>query len=126
VYLWHTIVDIATSRIVGHRALWSAGEPSICTTGSWLGSTDRGQGLGTEELAAVVEFAHHHLGCKVVLAATDHDNRASLRQHAKAGFSGAGYGDVVFEHGRPAEALVLSHVDRDARTRCPHLAEPSA
>lgn len=56
------------------------------STGSWLGRTYQGQGLGTEMRAAVLHLAFAGLGAQCAVSAAFPDNPASLGVSRKLGY----------------------------------------
>lgn len=55
-------------------------------TGSWLGQTYQGRGIGTEMRAAVLHLAFEGLGARYVTSAAMTDNARSLRVSEKLGY----------------------------------------
>jgi RimJ/RimL family protein N-acetyltransferase len=56
-------------------------------TGSWLGTPFQGQGYGTEQRAAVLEFAFRGLGAATATSGAVEHNIASQRVSAKLGYT---------------------------------------
>ena len=83
------IFDGATSTLIGVRTLDERvvdGKSHGLTIVSWLADGWRGKGLGTEELRALLEFAHTHLAIAIVAAGVEETNVAAQIQHRAAGF----------------------------------------
>ena len=59
-------------------------------TGSWLGATHQGRGLGTEMRAAVLELAFRGLAARTAGTGVLEGNAASARVSAKLGYEDAG------------------------------------
>ena len=75
-------------------------------TGSWLGSSHQGSGIGTEMRAAVIELAFGHLGARAVTSAAFEANTASRRVSEKLGYSIVGR-DSLSPRGTPQPHLLL-------------------
>lgn len=59
-------------------------------TGSWLGAPYQGKGLGTEQRAAVLEFAFHGLGAETAVSGSFAHNVKSQRVSEKLGYRQTG------------------------------------
>jgi RimJ/RimL family protein N-acetyltransferase len=66
-------------------------------TGSWLGRTYQGRGLGTEMRAAILAFAFDFLGATVAESSAFLDNAASNRVSRKLGYEENGRGRLAPE-----------------------------
>lgn len=75
-------------------------------TGSWLGSTAQGKGIGTEMRAAVLHLAFEGLGAQQALSSARIDNISSQRVSEKLGYERAGSQLAMFGD-QPAEDLRL-------------------
>lgn len=64
-------------------------------TGSWLGMTRQGAGLGTEMRAAALHLAFEGLGATTAVSAALAGNEASRRVSEKLGYRPHGYGFVA-------------------------------
>ncbi len=64
------------------------------STGSWLGQDYQGQGYGTEQRAAVLEFAFRGLCARVALSGALEGNAASMRVSEKLGYRVTGMSSV--------------------------------
>lgn len=78
-------------------------------TGSWLGRSHQGQGIGTEMRSAVLDFAFDHLKAVRAESGAFVDNPASLRVSEKLGYQPNGT-DVLARRGTAAtnQRLVLT------------------
>lgn len=74
-------VDFARARTVG--------------TGSWLGAPYQGKGYGTEQRAAVLEFAFRGLGADVAVTGAITTNVASARVSEKLGYRMTGISQLA-------------------------------
>lgn len=83
------------------------------TTGSVgyvVGAVGRGQGLATEALVAVTEYAHTTLGLAVVVLEIEADNLASVGVARRAGFELSGAApETVTDKGRTYELVAWEH-----------------
>ena len=85
-------------------------------TGSWLGQTSQGRGLGTEQRAAVLEFAFRGLGAAAATSGALIHNIASQRISEKLGYRVTGMSEVA-PRGEP-----IPHYDyriERSEWRCP-------
>jgi RimJ/RimL family protein N-acetyltransferase len=69
-------------------------EERVVGTGSWLGQTAQGRGIGTEMRAAVLELAFCGLGARAATSGWLEGNAASGRVSEKLGYSGTGVSQV--------------------------------
>jgi RimJ/RimL family protein N-acetyltransferase len=69
-------------------------------TGSWLGLTHQGKGIGTEMRAAVLHLAFAGLGALQARSEAFDDNAASLAVSRKLGYAGDGIDRLVIR-GQP-------------------------
>jgi RimJ/RimL family protein N-acetyltransferase len=79
-------------RPVGVQDLSATGfeQQRTVTTGSWLGRSFQGRGLGREMRAAVLHLAFAGLGAREARSAAFHDNAASLATSRSLGYVDAG------------------------------------
>jgi len=85
-------------------------------TGSWVGQMYQGKGYGTEQRAAVLEFAFRGLGARVAVTGAVVANIASQRISEKLGYTVTGMSEVA-PRGEP-----IPHYDyrlESADWRCP-------
>jgi RimJ/RimL family protein N-acetyltransferase len=75
-------------------------------TGSWLGRSYQGQGIGKEMRAAVLELAFAGLGAERATSGAWEDNPASLRVSRALGYVENG-DDIMARRGRPARHIRL-------------------
>lgn len=71
------------------------------STGSWLGRSFQGQGIGTEMRAAVLHLAFQELGAQYAVSGAFEDNAASLTVSRKLGYRDDGI-ERHLARGRPA------------------------
>jgi len=64
------------------------------TTGSWLGATYQGRGIGTEMRVAVLELAFRGLGAVAATSGFLEGNRPSARVSEKLGYVETGIGEI--------------------------------
>ena len=83
--------------------------PDWVTTGSWLGATYQGRGLGTEMRAAVLTYAFDHRNATVARSGAIQGNPQSLGVSRKLGYEVVG-AHVVSPRGEP-----LEHTDVELR-----------
>lgn len=74
-------------------------------TGSWLGRSFQGQGVGTEMRTAALELAFRGLGARLARSGAVDGNNASLRVSEKLGYREIGRGTVA------PRGVELSHTD---------------
>lgn len=77
--VWFAVCDHA-GNVVGDYELTRVGSREPWTLGWWLGPGARGHGLGRESLAAVLAYAHRHVGIADVRMGTKATNERALRQ----------------------------------------------
>ena len=89
-------------------------------TGSWIGRSYQGQGIGTQMRAAVLHLAFAGLGAEYAVSADFEDNAASLAVSRKLGYRDDGI-DRHVVRGRPAvtRRLRLSRADWQAAQTIP-------
>jgi RimJ/RimL family protein N-acetyltransferase len=90
------------------------------STGSWLGRSFQGQGIGTEMRAAVLHLAFQGLGAQYAVSAAFEDNAASLAVSRKLGYRDDGV-ERHLVRGRPAvtRRLRLTRSDWQATRAVP-------
>jgi RimJ/RimL family protein N-acetyltransferase len=64
-------------------------------TGSWLGAEFQGSGYGTEQRAAILEFAFRGLGARVAISGALIHNVASQRVSEKIGYTVTGVSELA-------------------------------
>jgi RimJ/RimL family protein N-acetyltransferase len=96
------LVTFLDGRVIGTQALHgrSFGVTREVGSGSWLGAPYQGQGLGTEQRAAVLELAFSGLGARAAHSGALLHNLASQRVSEKLGYR-FGYEDTVSPRGDP-------------------------
>lgn len=109
-------------EVVGRQDL-SANDFAVtreARTGSWLGLTHQGRGIGTEMRAAVLHLAFEGLGARCVTSAAMTDNPASRRVSDKLGYRFDGM-DVAAVRGsaRTLHRLRLDRADWEAHRSVP-------
>jgi RimJ/RimL family protein N-acetyltransferase len=82
------------------------------STGSWLGRAWQGQGLGTEQRAAVLTLAFQGLGARAALSAAWEGNGASLGVSRKLGYVAGGV-KLARPRGEPVPHRLL-RLEREA------------
>ena len=95
-------VTFVNGRPVGSQAITAkefAAKREV-GTGSWLGAPFQRQGYGTEQRAAVLEFAFRGLGAKAATSGPLVDNIASQRVSAKLGYRTTGMSELA-PRGKP-------------------------
>ena len=111
-------VTFVGGRAVGTQGVTATNFPAKreVGTGSWLGAPFQRQGYGTEQRAAVLEFAFRGLGAKAATSGALVDNVASQRVSAKLGYRRTGMSELA-PRGEP-----VPHYDyriERAEWRCP-------
>jgi RimJ/RimL family protein N-acetyltransferase len=85
-------VTFVDGRVIGSQGIGAerfAGDQTV-STGSWLGMKFQGHGYGTEQRAAVLEFAFRGLGARAATSGAHSDNIASRRIAARLGYRTTG------------------------------------
>ncbi len=103
---------IGTQGVVGKRFA----ETREVGTGSWLGAPFQGRGFGTEQRAAVLEFAFRGLGARAATSGALADNIASQRISEKLGYRMTGTSEMA-PRGQPVTHFNY-RLERD-EWRCP-------
>jgi ribosomal-protein-alanine N-acetyltransferase len=80
------IADLVTDRAIGSAGLWRTASPGIFTVGYGVVPSARGQGVATEALGLLVEFAWALPATRRVVAHVEPWNVASSRAAERAGF----------------------------------------
>jgi RimJ/RimL family protein N-acetyltransferase len=95
------LITFLDGRPIGSQGLGAErfAETREVSTGSWLGRAWQGQGLGTEQRAAVLQLAFAGLGAHAALSSAWEGNHASLAVSRKLGYVDAG---VTLAHPRGA------------------------
>jgi RimJ/RimL family protein N-acetyltransferase len=90
-------VTFLDGRVIGTQAVAAKafGEKGEIGTGSWLGAQFQGQGYGTEQRAAVLEFGFRGLGAKAATSGALVHNIASQRVSAKLGYRTTGISEIA-------------------------------
>ncbi|MEV2226184.1 GNAT family protein [Nocardia vinacea] len=97
------LVVLRDGELVGTQSI-GARNFAVCAevnTGSWLGRTHHGQGIGTEMRAAVLELAFAHLGADSAVSGAFEDNLGSHGVSHKLGYEPDGL-EVHAVRGKPA------------------------
>ncbi|MCL3994370.1 GNAT family N-acetyltransferase [Streptomyces lavenduligriseus] len=99
------LVAVRDGVVVGTQGIGARDFPvrREVSTGSWLGRTHHGQGLGTEMRAAVLHLAFAGLGAQHAVSGAYADNAASLAVSRKLGYRE----DGIERHAVRAEPAVL-------------------
>jgi RimJ/RimL family protein N-acetyltransferase len=86
------LVAFLDGRPVGSQGVESAdfAQTRQVETGSWLGAPHQGKGLGTEQRAAVLEFAFRGLGADAAVSGSFAHNVKSQRVSEKLGYRQTG------------------------------------
>lgn len=98
-------------RVIGTQGIGAErfAERRIVTTGSWLGRSWQGQGLGTEMRAAVLQLAFAGLGAEVARSGAIAGNPQSLGVSRKLGY------EVVGSHTVRPRGVPVEHTDIELR-----------
>ena len=114
------LVTFLDGRVIGTQALHgrSFGLTHEVGSGSWLGAAHQGQGLGTEQRAAVLELAFAGLGARAAHSGALAHNRASQRISEKLGYR-FGYEDTVSPRGEPVPHRNYRLARKDWRSPVP-------
>jgi RimJ/RimL family protein N-acetyltransferase len=111
---WHlNLLVWVNGELAGTQELYAGGfaEQREVGTGSWLGATFQGRGIGTEMRAAVLDLGFTGLGAATAVSSWLDGNETSRRVSEKLGYVPAG------EHTEsPRGVPVTAHVARLART----------
>jgi RimJ/RimL family protein N-acetyltransferase len=106
---WELVLVVRErSEVVGVQSLHGTEFPITrqVETGSWLGRSQQGRGIGKEMRAAILHLAFAGLGAQRATSAAFEDNPASLRVSRSLGYADNG-DDVMARRGRPARMLKL-------------------
>jgi RimJ/RimL family protein N-acetyltransferase len=117
--LWRChFVTFLDSRVIGTQGVESKEFAATRTvgTGSWLGQAFQGRGYGTEQRAAVLEFAFRGLGAKVAITGAVVSNSRSQRISEKLGYTVTGMSEVS-PRGEPVQHYDYRLENKD--WRCP-------
>jgi RimJ/RimL family protein N-acetyltransferase len=90
-------VTFRDGRAIGTQAIeaeWFSRDRTV-GTGSWIGARYHGRGYGTEQRAAVLEFAFRGLGARTAISGAIVTNRASQRVSEKLGYRQTGISEVA-------------------------------
>jgi RimJ/RimL family protein N-acetyltransferase len=114
------LVTVVDGTVVGTQAIEAGHYPVLreAETGSWLGRTWQGRGIGTEMRHAVVHLAFAGLGAEFVTSSAFEDNQPSLAVSRKVGYQP----DGIMRHVRQDKAarlirFRLSRADWECRRR---------
>jgi RimJ/RimL family protein N-acetyltransferase len=118
---WHLpMAVVAHGAIVGVQALLAEQFATLRapSSGSWLGASYQGKGIGTEMRVAILHLAFEGLGAEYAESGAFTDNPASLAVTRKLGYEEAGR-RLVVRRGEPAWLvgfrLTRSRWERDRR-----------
>ncbi|MCP3991971.1 MAG: GNAT family N-acetyltransferase [Actinomycetia bacterium] len=114
-----TLAVVYEGRLVGAQSLSASNFVELRTaeTGSWLGQSAHGQGIGREMRAAMVHFAFEYLGALAVISSAFTDNIASQRVSMATGYEPNGIGYAVRRGQRDEQLRFLLTRDRWEETR---------
>jgi RimJ/RimL family protein N-acetyltransferase len=114
------LVTFLDGRVIGTQGLHgrSFGLTREVGSGSWLGATHQGQGLGTEQRAAVLELAFVGLGARAAHSGALVHNRASQRVSEKLGYR-FGHEDTLSPRGEPVRHRNYRLARKDWRSPIP-------
>ncbi|MFX0577592.1 GNAT family N-acetyltransferase [Nocardia nepalensis] len=115
-------VVVRDGEVVGTQSI-GAKDFAVCSevsTGSWLGRSHHGQGMGTEMRAAVLELAFAWLGADSAVSGAFEDNPGSYGVSCKLGYEQDGV-EVHAVRGKPAvlRRLRLTRARWDAHRSVP-------
>jgi RimJ/RimL family protein N-acetyltransferase len=87
-----TFAVVVDGEVVGTQGVMADSFPVLreVSTGSWLGRSYQGKGIGKEMRAAVVQLAFDGLGAAYALTGAFHDNEASLAVTRSLGYAEEG------------------------------------
>lgn len=88
--VWENGSLVGAQGMTGERF----GEKRVVATGSWLGRTAQGRGIGTEMRGAVLELAFRGLGAEAATSGWLEGNIASQRVSVKLGYRDTGISEV--------------------------------
>ena len=90
-------VTFLDDRVIGMQGIGAEqfARTRAVSTGSWLGAPFQRRGYGTEQRAAVLEFAFRGLGAEAASSGALVDNRASQRVSDKLGYRVTGMSEVA-------------------------------
>ncbi|MEM7339206.1 MAG: GNAT family protein [Actinomycetota bacterium] len=93
-------------ELVGIQSIGATDFPTLrqTNTGSWIGRSHHGRGIGTEMRRAVVHLAFAHLGAHDVLSAAFTDNVASQTVSTRVGYEPNGM-QRSLRRGDPADQI---------------------
>jgi RimJ/RimL family protein N-acetyltransferase len=107
---WHLeLIAFSGGKPIGTQGIGAVrfAEEREVSTGSWLGGQWQGQGLGTEQRAAVLTLAFDGLGARAAVSAAWERNDASLGVSRKLG-----YVDTGTKLSRPRTEVLVHRVLR--------------
>jgi RimJ/RimL family protein N-acetyltransferase len=98
------LIAFLDGRPIGSQGIEAAdfATERVVETGSWLGAPYQGQGLGTEQRAAVLELAFEGLGAEAAVSGSFLHNVKSQRVSEKLGYRRTGT-RTLESRGRPVE-----------------------
>ncbi len=119
-YMWRTRASWTAERwalpmavvvdgaVVGVQAADGTDFPTLraVTTGSWLGASHQGKGIGTEMRVAILHLAFAGLGAEYAHSAAFDDNPASIAVTRKLGYEEEGTRRLV-RRGAPARQILF-------------------
>lgn len=90
-------VTFVEGRPIGTQGVWSKDFPTTRTvdSGSWLGEPDQGHGFGTEQRAAMLEFAFRGLGAEAAISGALEGNVRSQRISERLGYRPTGTSEAA-------------------------------
>jgi RimJ/RimL family protein N-acetyltransferase len=112
---WHLeLITFVDGQPVGSQGVGAEhfARDGTVTTGSWLGRAWQGQGIGTEQRAAVLVLAFDGLGANIAVSGAWERNHASLGVSRKLGYVDAGV-EVAYPRGDPMPHRIM-RLERDA------------
>jgi RimJ/RimL family protein N-acetyltransferase len=95
---WHlALIVLEHGKPIGNQSVEGErfAETHRVKTGSWLGRSFQGRGLGTEMRAAVLQLAFHGLGAATAESGALEGNAASARVSEKLGYRHVGWSEVA-------------------------------
>lgn len=109
---WIELVVVLDGEVIGVQGMFADDFPTLrsVTTGSWLGHTHQGRGIGTEMRHAIVHLAFAGLGAQEALSGAWHDNVASLTVTRRLGYAPNGE-RLSLRRGAP-DRMTMHRLDR--------------
>jgi RimJ/RimL family protein N-acetyltransferase len=112
------LVTFCNGQVIGTQGILAErfAASRTVSTGSWLGARSQRRGFGTEQRAAILEFAFRGLGAEVAVSGALVHNVASQRISEKLGYTRTGISELA-PRGEPVPHLDY-RLDRQT-WRCP-------